>query len=93
LLVLVGIAAQTFNTTANGSVQLATEPALRGRVIAIFMAIALGGTTFGAPIVGFVADHFGPRFGLGVGTLAGLLAALIGWRFLEPNQPRAPTRA
>jgi MFS family permease len=93
LLVLVGVAAQTFNTTANGSVQLATEPALRGRVIAIFMAIALSGTTFGAPVVGFVADHFGPRFGLGVGTLAGLLAALIGWRFLEPREPREPARA
>jgi MFS family permease len=87
LLVLVGVAAQTFNTTANGSVQLATEPSMRGRVMAIFMAIALGGTTLGAPVVGFVADHFGPRFGLGVGALAGVLAALVGIRYLERREP------
>lgn len=87
LLVLVGIAAQTFNTTANGSVQLGTEPSMRGRVMAIFMAIALGGTTLGAPVVGFVADHFGPRFGLGVGALAGVLAALVGFRYLERREP------
>jgi MFS family permease len=83
-LVVVGVAAQTFTTTANGVVQLATEPAMRGRVMAIFMAIAMGGTPLGAPIVGFVADTFGPRWGLAVGATAGLAAALIGLRYLEP---------
>ena len=40
---------------------------MRGRVIAILLAIALGGTPVGAPIVGWVADTFGPRWALGVG--------------------------
>jgi len=82
-LVLVGIAAQTFTTTANGSVQLGTDPAMRGRVMAIFMAIALGGTPIGAPIVGWVADSCGPRWALGVGSAAGFAAALVGLIFSQ----------
>lgn len=81
-LAVIGIAAQTFTTTANGTVQLATDPHMRGRVMAIYMAIALGGTPIGAPIVGFVADTFGPRWSLAVGALAGLSAALVGLRYL-----------
>ncbi|HEY6081732.1 MAG TPA: MFS transporter [Polyangiaceae bacterium] len=84
-LVVVGVAAQTFTTTANGVVQLSTEPAMRGRVMAIFVAIAMGGTPLGAPVVGFVADTFGPRWGLAVGAAAGLIAALIGLRYLQPT--------
>jgi MFS family permease len=76
-LVAVGIAAQTFTTTANGAIQLATEPSMRGRVMALFLAIAMGGTPIGAPIVGFVVDRFGPRWALGVGASAGLAAALV----------------
>jgi MFS family permease len=82
-LVLVGLAAQTFTTTANGTVQLGTAPAMRGRVMAIFMAIALGGTPIGGPIVGFVADRFGPRWALAVGAVAGLAAALAGLRYVR----------
>jgi MFS family permease len=87
MLVIVGVAAQTFNTTANGTVQLGTEPAMRGRVMAIFLATFLGGTPVGAPIVGFVVDHFGARFGVGVGALAGFAAALVGLRYLGARQP------
>ncbi len=48
----------------------------------ILLAIALGGTSIGAPIVGWVADTFGPRWALGVGAAAGLSAALVGLRHL-----------
>ncbi len=81
-LVLIGVSAQTFTTTANGSIQLGTEPKMRGRVMAIFLAIALGTTPIGAPIVGWVADHFGPRWGLSVGAAGGVIAALIGLAYL-----------
>jgi MFS family permease len=63
-------------------VQTSTEPAMRGRVIAILLAIALGGTPVGAPIVGWVADRFGPRWAMGVGAAAGLLAALVALVYL-----------
>lgn len=77
-LVVVGASAQTFTTTANGTVQLSTEPAMRGRVVAILLAIALGGTPVGAPIVGWVADAYGPRWALGVGAASGFAAAAVG---------------
>jgi MFS family permease len=89
MLVAIGIAAQTFTTTANGIVQLSTEPHMRGRVMAIFMAIAMGGTPIGAPVVGYVADKLGARWGLGVGALAGFAAALVGLRYLELQRTRA----
>jgi MFS family permease len=81
-LMIIGVSAQTFTTTANGFVQLSTEPAMRGRVMAIFMAIALGGTPIGAPIVGWIADTFGARWALGVGVAAGLSAAGVGVYYL-----------
>jgi MFS family permease len=77
-LVGVGVAAQTFTTTVNSTVQISTEPGMRGRVLAILMAIALGGTPIGAPIVGRVVDAFGPRWGLAVGALGGFAALLVG---------------
>ena len=77
-LVVIGVSAQTFTTTANGAVQLATEPAMRGRVMAILLAVALGGTPVGAPLVGWVADTFGPRWALGVGAASGVAAAAGG---------------
>ncbi len=86
-LVLIGIAAHTFTTTANSSVQLSTEAAMRGRVLAILLAITLGGTPIGAPIAGWVADTFGPRWALGVGAAAGFAAALIGVVYLAKYRP------
>lgn len=77
-LVAVGAAAQTFTTSANSLVQLSTEPGLRGRVMAILLAITLGGAPLGAPVVGWVADRCGPRWALGVAAAAGLGAAAIG---------------
>jgi MFS family permease len=81
-LLVVGLAGQTLTTSSNGLVQLSTEPAMRGRVIAILLATALGGTPIGAPIVGWVADTFGPRWALGVGAASGLAAAIVGVRYL-----------
>jgi len=81
-LVLIGVSAQTFTTTANSLVQLSTEPAMRGRVMAILLAIALGTTPLGAPVVGWVADTFGPRWALGVGAAAGFAAAIVGIHYL-----------
>ncbi len=81
-LVLIGVSAQTFTTTVNSNVQLSTEPFMRGRVMAILLAIALGGTPIGAPIVGWVANTFGPRWALAVGAASGFAAALVGIFYL-----------
>jgi MFS family permease len=58
--------------------QLSTLPAMRGRIMALRVGVALGGTPLGAPIVGYVADHFGPRWALGVGAAGGFAAAGVG---------------
>ncbi|MBO9513199.1 MAG: MFS transporter [Variovorax sp.] len=81
-LVVTGVAAQTITTSTNALVQLSTEPALRGRVIAILLATLLGSTPIGAPVVGWVADAFGPRWAMGVAAAAGFGAAAIGLRYL-----------
>ncbi len=82
LLVIVGASAQTFSTSTNSFVQLSTDPDMRGRVMAILLAIALGGTPIGAPVVGWVADTFGPRWALGVGAASGFAAAIVGIHYL-----------
>jgi MFS family permease len=76
-LVVIGVAALTFANATNSLMQLTTEPAMRGRVMALRVAIALGGTPIGAPIVGWVADHWGPRWSLAVGAASGFAAAVV----------------
>jgi MFS family permease len=85
-LFVIGLAAQTFTTSTNSLVQTSTEPGMRGRVIAILLAIALGGTPVGAPIVGWIADSFGPRWALGAGAAAGLLAAAVAVVYLARHR-------
>lgn len=77
-LVFAGIAVQTIMATANAVVQLSTEPVMRGRVMALYMAIFVGGTPIGAPATGWIANEFGPRFAMGVGATAAGVAALMG---------------
>lgn len=76
-LVVVGLACLTFVNATNALMQLSTEPAMRGRVMALRVGVALGGTPIGAPMVGWVADHFGPRWTLGVGAASGFAAAMV----------------
>lgn len=76
-LTVIGVAALTFTNTTNSLMQLSTEPAMRGRVMALRVGVALGGTPIGAPIVGWIADHLGPRWALGVGAASGFAAALV----------------
>jgi MFS family permease len=81
-LALTGVAALTFTNTSNSLIQLSTEPAMRGRVMAVRLGIALGTTPIGAPIVGWVADHAGPRWALGVAAASGVAALAVGMRYL-----------
>ncbi len=76
-LALSGGAVLTLTNGTNSIMQLSTEPAMRGRVMALRVGIALGGTPIGAPIIGWVANHFGPRWSLGIGAAAGFAAALV----------------
>jgi len=81
-LIIIGVSAQIFTISTNSLVQRSTEPFMRGRVMAILLAVALGGAPIGAPIVGWVADRFGPRWALGVGATAGFAAAMVAIHYL-----------
>jgi MFS family permease len=89
-LVLIGVAALTLTNTTNSMMQLSAEPAMRGRVMALRLAVALGGTPIGAPIVGWVANHFGPRWALVVGAASGFAAAIVAVRVLRQRTESTP---
>ncbi|GBR52393.1 hypothetical protein AA106555_0902 [Neokomagataea thailandica NBRC 106555] len=77
-IISVGISALLFTNVSNTLMQLATEPAYRGRVIALRMGVILGGTPIGAPIAGWVADTLGPRWSIALGALSCYLALTVG---------------
>ncbi|MGH9066584.1 MAG: MFS transporter [Acidimicrobiales bacterium] len=76
LLLPTGAISLTFSTTANSSVQLASEQSMRGRVMGLYMLVFAGGTPFGAPLVGWLAQTYGARWSFWVGGGASALAAL-----------------
>jgi len=86
VLVLIGVSALTITNSTNSLMQLSTEPAMRGRVMAIRLAVALGGTPIGAPIVGWIADRFGPRWALGVAAASGFAAAIVVAHYLMKHR-------
>ncbi|WP_283137653.1 MFS transporter [Rhizohabitans arisaemae] len=83
VLALVGAASTGFLATGNATLQLTSEPRFRGRVMALWSVTFLGSTPIGGPIVGFVAEYFGPRYALGLGGVACLLAGVLGLLFLR----------
>ena len=77
-LIPLGAFSVTFAAGVNSAMQLAVEPAMRGRVMALYSVVFLGSTPIGAPLVGWIAEIAGPRAGLVLGGLAALLAAAGG---------------
>lgn len=69
-LVVVGAAAVGFTTSSSSFMQLATEPAIRGRVMSVRLAVGMGTAPLGAPLVGWVADAFGARWAIVIGAVA-----------------------
>jgi MFS family permease len=77
-LVLCGGMFMTFAVLANTSVQLTAEPALRGRVVAVYLTLFLGGGALGAPLLGFLSEQFGPMRAIGLAGVFALVAAGAG---------------
>ncbi|WP_402374318.1 MFS transporter [Isoptericola rhizosphaerae] len=72
----VGLASLTMMTAANSTIQTSTDPAMRGRVMSLYMMVFLGATPIGSPIVGWVGEAFGPRWSILIGSIATLVVAL-----------------
>jgi MFS family permease len=75
-LVVTGLLSVSFNTTANATVQLTTDAAVRGRVMSLYMLVFAGGTPIGSPIVGAITEHWGPAVALVVSGLICLVATI-----------------
>ncbi len=87
-LVLVGFASVTFLAMGNSTLQLAAEPQLRGRVMALWSVAFLGSTPIGGPLIGWVSARAGARVGLGVGAASCLAAAALGLFALRSRRAR-----
>jgi MFS family permease len=69
-----GLCSISFISTANATIQLQADPAMRGRVMALYAIAFLGSTPIGAPLVGWIADVSNPRVAVMVGGVATLTA-------------------
>jgi MFS family permease len=86
VLVPFGFFTLTFSTAANTTVQLTAAPAMRGRVMALYLMVFMGGTPIGAPLVGWIAQVAGPRWSLAVGGIASILAAVLAAAYLARRE-------
>ena len=76
LLLPTGLAVVMYTTAANSAIQLGTDPQLRGRVMGVYMLVFLGGAPIGSPLIGWVAEQFGPRMSLISGGVISAIAAI-----------------
>ncbi|MER7248173.1 MFS transporter [Kribbella sp. NPDC000426] len=80
VLPIVGLASLTMLTSANATMQLSIEPTMRGRVMALYMTVLMGGTPIGSPFIGWIGQVFGARYSLIVGgglTVIGTVASVL----------------
>jgi MFS family permease len=77
LLVPTGAAALVFSVANNSFVQLGADPQMRGRVMALYFMCFMGGTPVGAPVIGWISEHFGAPWGLILGGAICVVAALV----------------
>jgi MFS family permease len=82
-LIPVGLSSLTLMTAANATVQLSTDPTMRGRVMALYLAIFMGGTPIGAPIIGWIGEEFGARWTIALGGVVAMITAVLAVVWLQ----------
>jgi MFS family permease len=86
--VLVGLGSIAFLTSSTAIVQLRSAPEFRGRVLALQAMVFLGSTPIGGPILGWISEQFGARYGVAVGALAAIGAGLWGMSYARDARQR-----
>jgi MFS family permease len=74
---LIGITALTTITSANTVMQLTVPGELRGRVMALYLMVFMGGTPLGSPLIGWLGENFGARWSLIGGGLMSIAGTLL----------------
>ena len=91
VLLAVGAGSVTFLSLGNSTLQLESDPSMRGRVMSLWSVAFLGSTPVGGPLVGLIGGQLGPRYALGVGGVAALAAGAYGLaRLRRPGARPAP---
>lgn len=93
---LLGFSVITVLNSCNALLQVESDPALRGRVMAIYMTIVMGGTPLGAPVIGWIGEQYGARWTLvvsGLLVLVGVVAAVAVRALAERRVPVVALRA
>ena len=94
VIVFMGAASIAFIATANAELQLEADPAMRGRVMALYAMAFLGSTPIGGPLIGAISEWTNPRVSIAVGAVATLLAAgILRWRYRAGEARTATTLA
>jgi MFS family permease len=90
---LVGAGALTLITAMQSYLQLHSEPAMRGRVMGLYLLVFMGGTPLGAPLVGWIGETVGPRWAIALGGVVSALAAAgAAWVLLRHERTRVQPR-
>jgi MFS family permease len=80
---VIGFSTITLLNSSNATMQITSDPALRGRVMALYMTVVMGGTPLGSPFIGWIGEHLGARWTLVIGgvlVLVGVALALLVFR-------------
>jgi MFS family permease len=93
LAVFVGLTSVAFITTATATVQVRSDPAMRGRVLALQAMLLVGTTPIGGPLLGWFCDAYGARAGILLGAVAALAAGAWGFRAVRRAGVRADVDA
>jgi MFS family permease len=96
LLAPLGAASVTLAASVNSALQLASEPKMRGRVMALYSVVFLGSTPIGAPLAGWLSESIDPRAALvmaGVAALVGGILARLAFERARPAPLGASARA
>ncbi|GAA5155304.1 MFS transporter [Nocardioides marinquilinus] len=99
---VIGLCTMTLLNSANATMQLSSAPELRGRVMALYMTIVMGGTPLGSPLIGIIGEQYGARWTLAIGGLLTLVGVALavgvyarltgGWRVLLDETRHGPHR-
>ncbi len=78
-LIPVGLVILTLLTSANTSVQMSTEPEMRGRVMSLYQTVMQGSAPVGSLIVGWICEVISPRWGVGIGAIGALIVGIAAY--------------